>query len=87
MDAALIDMLPSGAIKYLRSDVLNRPAIYAAAANWPTQMVQENVVLIPEYVAPVATQRMHYLTVQEQRIFSAALRRSVKIVHAGIARS
>jgi hypothetical protein len=87
MDAALIDMLPSGAVKYLRSDLLNRPAIYATAANWPMQLVQRNVVLIPEYVAPLVAQRERHLTLQEQRIFSTALRRSVKIVRVGAARS
>ena len=84
MDAALIDMLPSGATKYLRTDDLYGSAIYATALNWPVRLAQENVVELPDYMVPMVAQKVRYLTPQEQRIFSSALRRSVKVVRAGM---
>jgi hypothetical protein len=87
MDAALIDMLPSGATRYLRPDVLQRPAAYATAPNWPMRLVQANVIELPDYIAPAMAQKMRYLTNAEQQIFSSALRRSVKVVRAGAART
>jgi hypothetical protein len=87
MDPALIDMLPSGAIRYLRPDILNRPAVHVTMPTWPTQMVRENVIQLPEYISLTVPARLRYLTPQEQAIISSALRRSVKVVRAGASRA
>jgi hypothetical protein len=82
MDPALIDMLSSGAVRYLRPEVLNPPAIYAPAPRWPVQALQANVIDAAGYMLPTS-HGVRHLTSQEQQIFSSALRRSVKVVHAG----
>jgi hypothetical protein len=81
----VVDMLISGSVRYLRSEVFSRPAIYAVATDWSTAVLQENVVYLPVYMSPASAENIHYLTPQEQTIFHTALRRSVKVLRSGSA--
>jgi hypothetical protein len=77
-----VDVEGSGAISYLRRDLLDRPAIISIVPNWLQPVTAANTVAIPatiEFPLPPTTR---YLSVREQRVFGAALRRSVRVISA-----
>jgi hypothetical protein len=85
VDAALTisaDFDGSGALSYLRSDLFDRPAIQAPIVHWPMRLTA-NTLSLPAIITFTSIPSMHYLTLPEQRIFDAALRRSIKIVSEG----
>jgi hypothetical protein len=72
----------SGALAYLRLDLFGRPEIHAPILNWTVPRPASNNIAVSTSIT-FAVQSARYLTTGEQRVFDAALRRSVKIVSRG----
>jgi hypothetical protein len=78
---ALLDVAGSGALDYLRVELFNRPAI--VPPSWAPPPVVANAVSISTSIKFTPLQTARYLSVKEQRVFDAALRRSVKVISSG----
>jgi hypothetical protein len=85
VDAALTisaDFEGSGALSYLRSDLFDRLAIQAPMVHSPMSLTA-NALSLPAIITFTSIPSVHYLSLPEQHVFDAALRRSVKIVSEG----
>jgi hypothetical protein len=71
----------SGAISYLRRDLLDRPpAIISSAPTWVPAVPSVNTFAISTSIVFSPPPAKRYLSTTEQRVFRAALRRSVQII-------
>ena len=72
----------SGALAYLRPDLFDGPKIHTPILNWTVPRPALNHIAVSTSIT-FAVQSARYLTTREQRVFDAALCRSVKIVSRG----
>jgi hypothetical protein len=73
----------SGALQYLRHDLFRRAAIHMyMPARWASRDVRWNSLTITPLVAVTSSTR--HLTLAEQRIMHAALRRSAKLLYRSV---
>jgi hypothetical protein len=71
----------SGALQYLRYDLFNRAAIHTPV-HWVPAGVRWNSLTVAPLV--VVTSSTRHLTLKEQRVMHAALRRSAKLIHKAL---
>jgi hypothetical protein len=73
----------SGALHYLRNDLFSRAAIHTyMPADWVPPGVRWNSLTVEPLV--VVTSSTRHLTLREQRVMHAALRRSAKLIHKAV---
>ena len=76
----------SGALQYFRYDLFHRTAIHTyMPAHWASQGDRSNSLTVGPLV--VVTSSTRHLTLAEQRILHAALRRSAKLLRRSVPHS
>jgi hypothetical protein len=80
---ALISTLESGGVRYLRADLVPRPACYSLPPDQSARAAEANVISLGIYVRPSPVQSQRHLTAKEQALLHKALRRSVKVLSVG----
>jgi hypothetical protein len=73
----------SGALQYFHPDLFHRAAIHTyVPVHWTPPGVRRNSLTIAPLV--VVTSSTRHLTLKEQRVMHAALRRSAKVLHRSV---
>jgi hypothetical protein len=79
MEIVAIGNEGSGALQYLRPDLFHRTAMHThMPASWTPPDVRRNLLTVPLLI--VLTSKVRYLSLKEQAVMHAALRRTAKVL-------
>jgi hypothetical protein len=86
MEIMAIGSEGSGALQYLRPDLIHRPAIYTyMPAHWAPPITRGHSLTVTPLIMVSSTTR--HLTLLEQRVLHAALRRTAKPFRPTVSRT